>query len=351
MKVVITGATGNHGTSLVTRLSEEPAVTEVVGLARRQADWDVPKTTFRAIDITRDDLEPVFAGADAVVHLAWLIQPSRDRATTTAVNVDGSRRVFEAAARAGVKTLVHASSIGAYSPGPLRARVREDWPTGGIETSFYSRDKSAAERLLDVVERENPSLRVVRLRPGIVVQRHAAEEIRRLFAGPFVPSRLVRPDAYPIVPLPRGLRLMGVHTDDVAEAYRLVLLDEDARGAYNIAAEPVLDGAAIARALGGRHVPVPSGWTRALTTLSWKARLQPTPPGWLDMGLRAPLLDTTRAREELGWSPRVDAVDALREVLGGMRDQADHPTPPLARETSGRFRSDELRTGVGARNP
>ena len=351
MKVVITGATGNVGSALVRRLIAEPAVTEVVGLARRQATSDDPKVRYEALDITKGDLEAAFAGAAAVVHLAWLIQPSRDRAALAAVNVEGSRRVFEAAARAGVGTLVHASSIGAYSPGPRRHRVREDWPTGGIETSFYSRDKSSAERLLDAVEREHPRLRVVRLRPGIIVQRHAAEEIRRLFAGPFVPSFLVRPGAYPLVPMPTGVRLQGVHSDDVAEAYRLVLLDDGARGAYNIASEPILDGKAIAGALGGRPVPIPNGLTRRLTTLTWKARLQPTPPGWFDMGTRAPLMDTTRAREELGWTARKSATEALAELLGGMRDQADHPTPPLAAETSGRFRSEELKTGVGRRNP
>src|SRR4051794_19415905 len=118
MRIVVTGATGNVGTSLLRALEADPGVAEVVGLARRRPDLALAKTSFVTADVVRDDLVPLFRGADAVVHLAWLIQPSRDRTTTRAVNVDGSRRVFDAAVAADVPALVYASSIGAYSPGP-----------------------------------------------------------------------------------------------------------------------------------------------------------------------------------------------------------------------------------------
>src|SRR4029453_1691856 len=117
-------------------------------------------------------------------------------------NVDGSRRVFEAAARAGVDVLVHASSIGVYSPGPKDRRGDEAWPKDGGPPSFYSRHKAEAERLLDELEGE---LRIVRLRPALIFKREAASEIRRLFAGPFLPSKLVRPSLLPVLPLPSGL--------------------------------------------------------------------------------------------------------------------------------------------------
>src|SRR6185436_17711043 len=161
------------------------------------------------------DLSDAFRGADAVVHLAWLIQPSRDERALEAVNVHGSRRVFEAAAAAGVGTLVHASSVGAYSAGPDDRAVDESWPTGGTPTSFYARHKAAAERALDAIEAAHPELRVVRLRPGLIFKREAASGIRRLFAGPLLPSPLVDPRLLPVLPLPRGLRLQAVHGDDV----------------------------------------------------------------------------------------------------------------------------------------
>lgn len=319
---MVTGATGNVGTSVVRALVADERVTEIVGVSRRRPGWTAPRTRWEQADVSSSSLEPVFAGADAVIHLAWLIQPSRDEQALVATNVRGSRRVFDAAVAAGVDTLVYASSIGAYSPGPKDRRVGEDWPTEGIRTSSYSRHKAEVERALDTLEREQPRLRVVRLRPGLIFKREAGEEVRRYFAGPLLPARLVRPGLLPFVPDIPGLALQAVHTDDIAQAYRLALLDPDARGAYNLAAEPVLDVPALCRLLGARAVRVPAYVVRALASATWHLRLQPTSPGWLDMGLQGPLMDMTRAREELGWTPRHDSGDALLELLEGMRSRA-----------------------------
>src|SRR5215207_5010604 len=191
MRLAIIGATGNVGTSLISALADEPAVQEIVAIARRRASFEDPRVRFVAADVVDADLVELLAGVDAVVHLAWLIQPSRDERTLRAVNVDGTRRVLDAAARAGVGTVVYASSVGAYSPGPKDRAVDESWPTEGIASLFYARHKAQTERMLDRFERERPEVRVVRLRPGLIFKREAATGIRRLFAGPFLPSPLL----------------------------------------------------------------------------------------------------------------------------------------------------------------
>ena len=344
MKIVVTGATGNVGTSVVRALAEAD---EIVGIARRRPTWQAPRVRWVSADVARDDLVPHFAGADAVIHLAWLIQPSRDEDELARVNIEGSRRVFEAAAQAGVKALVHASSVGVYSPGPKDRAVDESWPREGVESLFYARHKAQAEHALDVVEAANPRLRVVRLRPGLIFKREAGPEIRRLFAGPLLPAWLTRPGLLPVLPLPDRLVLQCVHGDDIGAAYRLAALSEHASGAYNVAADPVLDPDSLARVLKARRVRVPERPLRALAALTWRAHLQPAPPGWLDMGLAVPVMDTTRAREQLGWTPRHDAAHALLEVLAGMREPAGLDTPPLAARAGGRLRGREFLTGVG----
>src|SRR4051794_29778742 len=118
MHVVVVGATGNVGTSVVRALGSDDGVTSITGVARRAPELPAAKTRWVAADITRDDLVPLFRGADAVVHLAWMIQPSRDEDRMRRTNVGGSRRLFEAVAAAGVPALVYASSVGAYSRGP-----------------------------------------------------------------------------------------------------------------------------------------------------------------------------------------------------------------------------------------
>jgi UDP-glucose 4-epimerase len=349
MRIVVTGATGNVGTSVLRVLADDAAVDEIVGIARRRPAWTPPRTRWVSADVARDNLRQLFAGADVVVHLAWLIQPSRDAATLERVNVHGSRRVFEAAADAGVGRLVHASSIGVYSPGPKDRAVDESWPREGIASSFYSRHKAAAERALDAVEANAPELRVVRLRPGLIFKREAGPEIRRLFAGPLLPARLLRPGLVPVLPLPERLVVQAVHADDIGEAYRLAALSPDAHGAYNVAADPVLDPATLARVFGARHVPVPARALRVLADATWRARLQPTPPGWLDMGLGVPVMDTRRAREHLGWTPRQSATAALEELIAGMREPAGEATPPLSPHAGGALRIREFLTGVGRR--
>jgi nucleoside-diphosphate-sugar epimerase len=349
MRVVVTGATGNVGTSVLHALGEDPAIEEIVGLARREPQLRLPRTRWVTADVAHDDLAAHFAGADAVVHLAWLIQPSRDRATTYRVNVEGSRRVYEAAAAAGVPTLVYASSVGAYSPGPKDRRVDEGWPTDGIPGSVYSRDKAAVERILDRIQYEHPEMRVVRLRPGLIFKGAAASGIRRLFAGPLLPTPLLRRGLIVAVPsLPR-LRVQAVHSHDVGEAYRLAVVG-DARGAFNIAAEPVLDPPELGRLLGARPVRVPEKALRAFVDASWKLRLQPTPPGWLDLALGVPLMDVSRARRELGWTPAHSSGDALLELIDAMRRGDGLRTAPLQPGNAGPLRIRELLSGVGGRS-
>ncbi len=343
MRIVVVGATGNVGTSVLDALARDDAVESILGLARRRPTAAYAKTEFAAADVTRDDLVPHFRGADCVIHLAWLIQPSRDERTLRETNVDGSARVLEAVAAAGVPALVAASSIGVYSPGP-KVRVDESWQREGVRTSWYSRHKVEQERLLDVFEAER-DVRVVRLRPGLIMKRESAEEVRRLFTGPFLPSPLVKPGRLPLFPHVPGAIVQVVHSRDVGEAYRLAAT-RDVRGAFNVAAEPELDGKRVAEAIGARAVTIPAGIARALAAASWHARLQPTSPDWLDLALGVPLLDCTRAREELGWAPTRDGIATVRELLLGLAERAGGRTPPLRAGD----RLAEIAAGIGGKS-
>lgn len=330
MRVVIVGATGNVGTSLVKTLGTEDRVQEIVGLARRRPKIALPKTEWREADVVTDDLLAHFEGADVVVHLAWTIQPSHDLRTLRSVNVVGTERVLDAVLRARVPSVVYASSVGTYSAGPKATKVDERWPTDGIASSFYSRHKAAVERLLDRFESDQPHVRVVRLRPSLIFKKEAATGIKRLFLGPLIPGPLLAPTRLPFVPSVRRLVFQAVHTADAAEAYRLAIVGE-ARGAFNIAAEPVIDPQELARVFSARAVPVPAAVLRFLMLWSWRLRLQPSPPGWLDMGLETPLMDTTKASLELGWKPRHTSGEALLELFEGFSEGASFETPPLER--------------------
>ena len=332
-------------------LGSDERIEEIVGVARRRPrDLQLPRTVWRQADVAQDDLAPHLAGADAVVHLAWLIQPSRDERTThrerrgLGPGVRGRRP-----SRRG--TIVYASSVGAYSEGPKDRAVDESWPTEGIVTSFYSRHKAAVERILDSFEAAHPGVRVVRLRPGLIFQREAASEIRRLFAGPLLPSALLRRrSSRSCRAIPACASRPCTRTTS-HEAYRLAVLGDHARGAYNVAADPVLDGERLAKLLGARAVRVPAAVLRAGADLTWRARLQPTPAGWVDMGARRADHGHLARPLRAGLDPGPHGEEAFMDLFEGMRDGAGFATPPLDPGTGGPARSGEVLTGVGARNP
>lgn len=335
-RIVVTGATGNVGIALVERLLEDPAITSIVGLSRRPPRWTADRLAWRQLDLADDDaasgvLREALAGADAVVHLAWAFQPTHDPTLTWRANAVGTRLVAEAAAASGIRVFVHQSSVGAYSPGPSDGTpVTEDWPTDSLPTAGYGREKAYAERVVDALERGEPAMRVVRLRPAFIFQEAAASEQRKIFAGGLLPQRLVGSVGTPVLPWPGDLRFQALHAADAAEAIRLALT-RPIRGAVNLAAEPIVGADEMAEVLGARRVvrlPVPV--VRAAAATGWHARVLPAEPALLDLVLAAPLLDVTRARDELGWTPTHSALDALRALIDGWREDPPPLTPALA---------------------
>lgn len=336
MRVVVVGASGNVGTALLRRFADDETVTSVVGVARRVPPGTPPApyrvASWVGCDVTDpgavDTLAAAFAGADAVVHLAWAIQPSHDRRRLRDVNVAGTRRVLDAARRAGVPHVVVASSVGAYSPAPDDVPRAEGWATDGVRSSSYSLDKASVERVLDEVEAANPGLALARLRPALVFQRSAGQEISRYFLGPWVPKRAVG-GHLSVLPWPEGLRLQAVHADDVAAAFREAVVRR-VRGPFNVAAPDVLRGQDLADVVSrGRLLEVPVAQARAAVAVGWHARAVPVGPGWLDMALAAPLLDTSRAERELDWRPTRSGIDAVRDLVAGIAAGAGTASPPL----------------------
>jgi nucleoside-diphosphate-sugar epimerase len=331
MRIVVTGASGNVGSALLRRLADLQGH-QVFALARRppEADRNGSQVAWGTVDLTddacSDTLEQTFQGADAVVHLAWGFQPSHDPDYLERLGVGGTRHVIRAVAAAGVRHLVHMSSVGAYSPRVDDAPVDESWPTNGVPTSPYSRHKAAAERLLDAFVEGGTDTVVCRMRPGLIGQGMAGSALLRYGVPAAVPAWLL--GHVPVLPLDRRLSIPMVHADDVAGAI-VHELDRRAGGAFNLAAPPPITTARIAAALGARAVHVPSRALRPMMSAAWHARLQQVDPGWLDLALAVPLLDTSRAETELEWSPEVDSESVLRQMLAGMREHDSGATPAL----------------------
>jgi nucleoside-diphosphate-sugar epimerase len=338
LTVAVTGASGNVGTALLRRLTAPASgVAQIRALARRHPPGIPPyrDVQWHLTDLGHGASESAVAqfleGVDAVVHLAWALQPGRRPDYLHRVNVEGTRRVIRAAAAAGVAHFVHMSSIGAYAPGPVGYRVSEDWPTTGTPRSQYSRDKSETERVVREVGARHPEMAVTVVRPTLVLQPEAASEIGRYFLGPLVfgaarilPGGVAR--RLPL-PLPR-LAVSFVHTDDVADAL-VRMLDRRTTGPFNLAAEPLMDSDALARTLGTRRIPAPATALRSVVQAAFTARLVPTEPGWLDMATRLPALKTDRARTLLDWTPAHRGDDVLAQFVAALGRGDGAPGPLL----------------------
>lgn len=331
MKVVVFGASGNIGSAVLRKLTSDREH-DVVGVARRKPD--VPQESvfasvhWQAADVARDDLDGIVAGADAVVHLAWMFQPTRRPAVTWAANAVGSRRVLEAVGRQGVGAVVCASSIAAYSPVDHDDPVDEGWRTDGASEAAYAREKAYVERVLDGFEAAHPEVRVVRMRPAFVFQRSAASEQRRIFGGSLARPTFFDPRHIPLLPVPKGFRLQTVHAGDVARAFSAAVR-RPVTGAFNLAADEVLRRQELGDLLGARTFEVPVGAARAALAAAWQTRLAPAPPELFDALVRLPVMSTDRARQELGWAPAHSAADALGSFFSGAHQRAGSTLPPL----------------------
>lgn len=328
MRVVVVGATGNVGTAVLRRLHAAEGVTEVVGIARRQPDasmFPFSGASWHTVDVGARGsvrrLAAVFTGADAVIHLAWALQPNRTEETMSRTNVVGTAHVLAAVAASGVPQVVVASSVGAYSAAPKDRRLDESWPTGGLHTSHYSRHKAANERAFDTFEAANPDVVLTRMRPGLIFQHDAATEVAALFLGNLIPTRWLGRVRPPVLPLPRELVFQALHADDAADAFWRAI-ERRAGGAFNLAAEPVLTPRVIAEVVGAKHLfPVSLSALRTLVSVAWKLRIIPTDPGWLDIAAHVPVMAMARAEEVLGWQARVSATAALAEMIDGLADR------------------------------
>jgi nucleoside-diphosphate-sugar epimerase len=326
--VAVTGPTGTFGFGLVPLLQDDQRVARIVGIARRPFDpaehgWT--KMAYRQGDV-RDapSLERAFEGADVVVHLAFLITGTASRATTREINVDGTLNAVRAAAAAGARRFVYASSVAAYgfhADNPVG--MTEDWPVRPAEHLFYAQEKAELEHLLEDEIAAHPDLALYLVRPSIVVGPHTLGA-KDLLPGRLAPvgrrlaglvGRLPVPVPAPVPDVPLQL----VHEDDVGRALVQCIVGAGPAGAYNIAGDGVLSARDVARALGVLPLPLPAGVVRtAARAVAALPDLPFLPPatGWAEAVSHPSIMDTTKAKRELGWMPRHTGLEALQATVG-----------------------------------
>ena len=322
LTVAVTGPTGTFGFGLLPLLQADDRVGKIVGIARRPFDpaeqgWS--KMEYRRGDV-RDEaaLKEAFSGADVVVHLAFLIIGG-DNDTTRSINVEGTLNVFRAAGAAGAKRFVYASSVAAYGFHPDNpVGMTEDWPTRPAQRLFYAQEKAELEALLADEAVAHPELALYLLRPPVVLGPHTlgAKEL----PGPLGPLSRRLGGRLPRTPIPfpvlvPDLPMQFIHEDDVGQALLQCVVAAGPPGAYNIAGDGVLSAVDVAREIGLRPLRLPAGPAQLAARTVAKVPFLPSFASWVEAMSQPAIMDTTRAKTELGWTPRYTGLEALRATL------------------------------------
>ena len=328
LTVAVTGPTGDIGRSLLRSLEASREVGRIRAMARRPFDpaaEGLRKTEYRQADVLDvGAVQEVFAGADVVVHLAFLIMGGLEE--TRAINLKGSRNVFDAAVAAGAQRLVYASSVAAYgfhSDNP--ELLTEEVIPRGTERHYYSAQKAELElTLLELLQGSSTEAYV--FRPCIVAGPDAmtmVQSIPYIQLSERMPAAMLRaleflPVLKPVIPDP-GVPFQLVHHDDVATALRAAILGRGEPGVYNLAGPGTLTMSDLADALGWYSIPLPELAMDAAAELVARLPFVPTEAQWIESLRRPVLMDTVKARRDLRWRPRHDARETLQMMVDAAR--------------------------------
>ena len=305
--IAITGVSGYVGQVLLPYLEQDTEISQVIGIDIKPPEQHMDgKLTYHPLDVRDTKIESVLAGADVVVHLAFVLMrhPKDDVREIDEINIHGSRQVFEAAARQGVRKLIFTSSVVAYG-------LHADNPVPLTETSplrpntglYYSRAKAAVERALDTFEAAHPEITVTRLRPCTVVGPHADPAQMASLSG--ATALLIRGYDPPYQLL---------HEQDLARAIHMAIR-RDMPGIYNVTS----DGPRTLRELalsqpGKRIIALPTWIVHRLMTWTWRLGRSPFAPEWIDLS-RYPLVASNEKLKGMGWTPQYTTTEALKALL------------------------------------
>jgi len=327
LTIAVTGPTGTFGFGLMPLLESDPRVARVIGIARRPFDpssqgWT--KMRYRQGDV-RDPsaLERAFEDADVAVHLAFIVAGAASPELTREINIGGTVNAFRAAAGAGAGRFVYASSVAAYGfhdDNPIG--MTEEWPARPATHLAYAQEKAELERLLTAEAERHPSVALYVLRPPIVLGPHT------MGAKEFVPAPLANvagriagmvrrvPLSLP-VPVP-SLPMQFVHETDVAQALLLCIVGAGPPGAYNVSGDGVVTAADLAHEVGLTPIAVPARLAQpvaravaSVPTLPWVGPLTK----WAEASSHPAIMDTSKAKRELGWKPEFTSLEAWRDTV------------------------------------
>lgn len=310
MKVIITGISGFLAQSIIAFLERDTNISEILGVDLVEPTYISKKLIFKKRDVRDRTLEEDFKSYDAIIHLVFIVNPLKSYKEMYSINVDGSVNVFDCAIKAGVKKIIHASSVAAYGgflDNPIP--IKEDHPIRIMKKKFYYNEtKVLVENYLIELEKKHSDISIVRIRPHLFF----GPNINNFFQKFFKPNTLL--GFAPNNPW------QFTWVDDVAQGFYLALI-KDFRGPLNLGADSPLSLKELSKRLNVRLITVPYKLLIALLLPLYKLRLlKKDYHGWIRVARYPIVIDSTRAKLELGWEPRYDVFNTIQAFLAHIKE-------------------------------
>lgn len=303
-KVVVTGSASRFARTLLPLLAGDERIEQVIGIDERETAFRHARFTQVLLDLRSPQLARLFTEAEAVVHLAAAadgddLEEEAGASPTAYVhaNVHPGQNVFRCAAQQQVPCVVYLSSAVVYELPARNRPIDEQQPRAALPGFSYAEEHVALEAWLDTFELEHPTMRIVRLRPHLIVGTDGPAAVRRLLRTPFT-VRLAR----------SASRLQCVHALDVARAVQYAV-HRDVGGAFNLACADSATLQEMQRLCRGGLIRLPFAAAYRLARRAAR-RSGGGEPVWMELLRHEVVLNTNRARRRLGWKPLYDSVSA-----------------------------------------
>lgn len=310
--VAITGVNSYFASTLLPRLQADPEIERIIGIDVSPWKGGFDKVRFHREDIRSHGIAELLRGVDILYHLAFIVSEIADKDRTRDINVNGSKNVFEACAKNGVKKVIYTSSMTVYGAHPDNpAEFTEDSPLSPNEDNYYNTSKVEVENFVRDFFQDHPEIALTVIRAGLLV-------------GPRIDNMFSRLWSLKLTALPTGssARNQFIHEEDLGEALYLACR-KDLPGVYNVAADDAVPTRWCFETAGAIVVALPEPLLKAIASTAFKLGLFPASAAWVGISRYTVFGTSEQFKRATGWRPRYSSEQAFLSFLEARKRDPD----------------------------
>ncbi len=302
--LAITGVNSYFAKTVLPKLDSDPDIEKIVGIDIAPWTSEFKKVTFFQEDVRSKELPNLLKNVDTVLHLAFIVDEIHDKKKTHAINIEGSKNVFNACAMNNVKKIIYTSSIAAYGAHPDNPiGITENYPLIENRDSYYSSDKVAVEEFLARFSEDHSDIILTIFRPPVIV----GPNLNNFFVDGFKRKSTMSMKG-------RNPQIQFLHEDDLGEALYLAVKN-DIPGIFNIAADDAITMRRLYELAGSKVIELPPGLLKFIVNVLFALRLQKMSQGWISLTEYSIVVSNEKFKKATGWQPKYTTEEAFLDFM------------------------------------